>query len=195
MNKCKCDFCNSKGYEGFRGYCRRHYDQINHDGHIIDKRNRTDDNRFRMFDDFALMEITDRNDNFKFSVKIDKEDVPRLKGTHWTENGKGYVRTFKDGCTTAIYLHRFLLNYEGELDVDHINRDRSDNRKCNLRIINHSLNALNKESQLGNVRLLKRNLKKKYFARVAINRKVLSKYFETEEEAKAWVNFQKKKFI
>ena len=44
------------------------------------------------------------------------------------------------------YLHRYLTNAKPGEIVDHINGDRTDNRLCNLRIVNPSQNSWNKKS-------------------------------------------------
>jgi len=61
----------------------------------------------------------------------------------------GYVRlryTFK-GVTRQLYLHRLAwrIHYGKwpDLVIDHINRDRSDNRLCNLRVVSIKNNARN----------------------------------------------------
>lgn len=41
-------------------------------------------------------------------------------------------------------LHRIIMNCEGELDIDHINHNRLDNRKINLRKVTQSINEKNR---------------------------------------------------
>lgn len=45
---------------------------------------------------------------------------------------------------TTIGLHRWIMNCEKGLQVDHINHDTLDNRKCNLKICTQLENANNK---------------------------------------------------
>ena len=51
--------------------------------------------------------------------------------------------TKKDGRTT-IGLHRWILNCKKGLQVDHINHNTLDNRRCNLKICTQLENANNK---------------------------------------------------
>jgi hypothetical protein len=56
------------------------------------------------------------------------------------------IRTAKteDGRTVDIRMHRVVIGYEGPLDIDHINHNALDNRRCNLRITTRSENVLNR---------------------------------------------------
>lgn len=45
-----------------------------------------------------------------------------------------------------VFLHRFVLDYAGRDDVDHINRNMLDDRKHNLRVVPHQVNAANNKS-------------------------------------------------
>lgn len=187
---CKVSWCNRTNMRG-KDICRYHYEMIRQHGRIIDKRTPYDDNRIIMHDGYAEMIITDSKDNETGRVKIDVEDIERLSGRHWSENGNGYVRSFIK--TSPVYLHRFILGYHGRMDVDHINGDKSDNRKSNLRIVSHSVNALNKRNASCVHKITGRVLKKPYLASVFFNGSyALYKYFATEEEAKSAVIETKK---
>ena len=85
-----------------------------------------------MRDDYAEVIVTNAKDEEVAKALISIEDVKKIKGHHWSLNDNGYVRTFNG--TTPVYLHRFLLDYNGEHDVDHINGDKRDNRRTNLRV-------------------------------------------------------------
>lgn len=180
-NECCVEWCKGVQCTSGRGYCRRHYDQMRKYGRILDVRNRCDLNRIKVFEDHAEIVITDNKDKVICITSIDVEDVEKVKKFRWTSNGK-YVRRFEG--TKPIYLHRTILSYYGPLDVDHINGDKLDNRKINLRIVTHAENLWNTEHK--NYRKVEdRNLKKPYYVRVTRNNKaVVSAYVETEEEAK-----------
>lgn len=82
-------------------------------------------------------------------AKIDIEDLDKVDklNRYWYKNKSGYVlATYFD---VDIFLHRFIMGlpnrYDNEtkLIVDHINGDRSDNRKSNMRIITKNQNPIN----------------------------------------------------
>ena len=180
MEKCCVEWCKGKPNRSGKGYCRRHYDQMRAFGHILDDRTRCDANRINYFDDHAEIIITDSKDNQICTAIIDKEDAERIKDHRWTYNGM-YIRTFIK--QSPVYLHRFLLDYKGELDIDHINGDRLDNRKKNLRIVSHAENLWNKPAACYH-KIKDRPLKKPYYIRIERNGKVaFQKYVATEEEA------------
>lgn len=76
---------------------------------------------------------------------LDDADV-QLLGTHrWHVTTEGYVARGAriDGRKATIYLHRLLTGAECGQDVDHVNRDRLDNRRENLRLCTRAENLQN----------------------------------------------------
>jgi len=57
---------------------------------------------------------------------------------------------YKNGKHSVITLHQFILNYFGELDIDHVNNNSLDNRELNLRIIKRDNNTQNRKSKNSN---------------------------------------------
>jgi hypothetical protein len=89
--------------------------------------------------------------NSSSEVLVDDDDWHRLMQWTWHQNQNGYAARGERTCTgrVTILMHRWLLNVEerGVL-VDHINRQRVDNRKANLRRASYGLNAHNKSRKL-----------------------------------------------
>ena len=83
----------------------------------------------------------------KFTV--DEEDAERVAEYTWAMNGRGYLLARIKG--KMVLLHRFILGVESAktLIVDHINHDKTNNCKCNLRICSHQENCWNKKDVKG----------------------------------------------
>ena len=80
-----------------------------------------------------------------FKCLIDNEDaylLDKYKYRISSERGRFYVRTRVNGIT--VYFHRLILGINNpKVQIDHINHDGTDNRRCNLRPVNHSQNQQN----------------------------------------------------
>jgi len=118
--------------------------------------------------------------------QIDEEDYQRVSQHGWSFSTFGYIKAGING--KCIYLHRFLLNPPDEIEIDHINRDKLDNRSVNLRLASRSLNCLNVEARKDNkfgcrgVSYFKP--RGTYVARIQIeNKRRIIGYFKTVEEA------------
>lgn len=72
---------------------------------------------------------------------IDSEDIWIMKKYKWNINSNGYASAKVNGKN--IRLHRLLMNPPKGMDIDHINRNRLDNRKENLRICTRTQNLRN----------------------------------------------------
>ena len=126
---------------------------------------------------------------------IDAEDLLIVSKYKWCAKKSGdrfyavaYVRGGGRKENKQIHLHRLIMNYFGPLDIDHINGNQLDNRKCNLRIVTRTQNNLNqkrirgKTSRFKGVYFDKR--RKRFVAEAKINgKRIFQKYFLTEIEA------------
>lgn len=76
---------------------------------------------------------------------IDADDEPLVGARRWHLHTNGYASTREriDGRCTRIYMHRLILAPAAGTEVDHINRDKLDNRRSNLRQAPRRLNAVN----------------------------------------------------
>ena len=75
-----------------------------------------------------------------FRALIDTEDLPLVVHMRWNISGQGYA--ISDHKRKKVLLHRVVMGDPLEC-LDHINRDRLDNRKENLREATPSQNTAN----------------------------------------------------
>lgn len=73
------------------------------------------------------------------SALIDDEDFDRVSKNSWSYHHSGYVVRGKPQAS----LHRFIMEAKKGQIVDHINRNRLDNRKKNLRFSTTRQNQFN----------------------------------------------------
>lgn len=125
---------------------------------------------------------------------LDSDDFDHFSKFNWyyaktTGDYGGYAKRRKG--KKFVSLHREILNVvDSKLIVDHINGNRLDNRRCNLRITTAQINARNVSSSKTSTSkyigvCLKSEYKyKKWQARIKINGKEIHLgYFLTEFEA------------
>lgn len=91
---------------------------------------------------------TNKGEQFKF----DKEDLKLLKEYCWFINNSGYLSAKICGTDNHVSMHNLVM---GNKYIDHINGDKTDNRKCNLRFGGteysfDSYNQMNKGLQSNN---------------------------------------------
>lgn len=86
-----------------------------------------------------MIGITKKGEYFYF----DTEDFNKIKKYNWWFNNSGYPVT-KDKNRKEIFLHRLVMNCKNKNKIiDHINRERNDSRKINLRFVSKSQNCSN----------------------------------------------------
>lgn len=76
---------------------------------------------------------------------IDTEDYAKVEKYFWYIGNDGYVRSGRRYGKKVLLLHRLILglNDHDSLCTDHINHNRSDNRKQNLRAVSEKENKMN----------------------------------------------------
>lgn len=72
----------------------------------------------------------------KFAV-VDDVDFDYLSQFNWFDTN-GYALANMMG--RRVYMHRAVANTPDDMDTDHINRDKLDNRRRNLRVCSRSEN-------------------------------------------------------
>lgn len=81
------------------------------------------------------------------SVLVDREDYLRFSRFKWRLNGGGYA--IRSHGSRVIFMHRAVCPPPPGMEVDHINRDKLDNRRQNLRPATRSQNMGNRPANEG----------------------------------------------
>lgn len=103
-------------------------------------------NRYIMHDDYVEIELYYPNTYVvKSFAYISLEDVNTVKGIFWRESEFGYARGWNKDTQKDIMLHVFIMGTNTKVDLlDHINRNKLDCRRTNLRIADKQINSLNR---------------------------------------------------
>lgn len=121
-----------------------------------------------------------------FVALVDDEDYKALRRWSWCENGQGYaVRSIRiNGKSRQIFMHRQVNNTPEGFYTDHINGDRLDNQRANLRTVTASINNHNRGGIIGVGHYPSLSKINPYKAQITINHKNYHLgLFATEEEA------------
>ena len=91
-------------------------------------------NDFREEDNTLYIKVGDNE------VIIDKEDFPKIYPARVYIDNHGYAK-----CRRKDKLHKLICDCPKGYTVDHINQNKLDNRKLNLRVVTYSENNMNKK--------------------------------------------------
>ena len=115
----------------------------------------------------------------KFAI-VDDDDYDLASKIDWRYSKNGYASKSyrKNGKVKTIYLHRLINKTPNGIGTDHINRNRLDNRKINLRTANQDLNNFNKgimkNNTSGKTGVTWHSQVKKWWARINFKGKTIS---------------------
>jgi len=164
-------------------YCRRHYLQL-YKNNKIQERTMIDKNEYIVKNGYCEICLYNTKSKITGYAIIDISDIEKCKNIKWyLKKGNKTNYVYGKQLNNTIILHRFLLDYDGELKIDHINHNGLDNRKCNLRICEHKENIRNQEKdKIIGVRFCKQ--RNKFVAQIMKNNKsIFLGRFNTEKEA------------
>lgn len=120
---------------------------------------------------------------------VDDADFDYLNQWKWHVAAKGYAARDArvDGKKIKIYMHKLINGTADGYDTDHINRDKLDNRRANLRQVTRSVNmrnCLQSNNTSGYRGVSWHKQRSKWTARAKINGSYKSLgLFDTPEEA------------
>ena len=108
-------------------------------------------NVYDLTGDYGIGYASNTNEPFYF----DLEDYDKIKDYYWSANTDGYMYSTCDD--EYILMHRLIIDENNpEMQVDHFNRNRKDNRKENLKSVtpqhnnwNRGMNQNNKSGVTG----------------------------------------------
>mgnify|MGYP001587102236 CR=1 FL=1 len=108
----------------------------------------------------------------KYAI-VDDEDFEWLNQWKWCVNHDYAVRTVEKG--KMIWMHKIINKTPTGYLTDHINRNKLDNRKENLRTVTSSQNKINvglrKDNTSGYAGISWHKKIKKFYVRIKINQK------------------------
>lgn len=124
---------------------------------------------------------------------VDDDIAEILNQYKWQITQNGYARRVDSFHKKYFLMHREIMNLtkSDNYQVDHINGNKLDNRKCNLRKCISTENAMNirkttklKSSKYKGISQIKSRYGKQWKARIGVNNKsIFLGWFKTEEEA------------
>lgn len=97
-------------------------------------------NDIELFDTYGVLRLG------SFPFLFDLEDLAVIQNHIWYRDKDGYLVScyYFDGRQRFVRFHRIVMHAQPGQVVDHINKDRADNRKQNLRCCSRSENVRNR---------------------------------------------------
>lgn len=81
------------------------------------------------------------------SVMVDDDDYIDLKDYKWYLHPRGYAQAYIKG--RMVLMHRFIMQ-PGALQVDHMDGNKCNNQRSNLRLVKHGQNIQNVPPKVNN---------------------------------------------
>lgn len=140
--------------------------------------------------DGDLIKILPVNSETIYFTDYSDEMFRLATGIRWRVM-KGYLQGYVNKQVTMLH-HLMLPKKDGYL-CDHINRNKADNRKCNLRYVNRSESQVNRNMMSSNtsgyVGIKWIANRKRWMAAIRVNKKItyLGYFKEPEKAARAYL--------
>ncbi len=133
------------------GYCCKHYQQIRRVGKILN-RTKFDPNQFTFTNNTCLIRLSDNKGDFIGTAIVDAKYYLKIKNYKWHLSADGYAVTTMARANNLTYrLHWVSTGKPAKgKSIDHINGNKLDNRKVNLRRCSISENSFNRGASVNN---------------------------------------------
>lgn len=113
---------------------------------------------------------------------IDDEDFDLVNQFKWHIAGRGYA--YYNNRKQRGSMHRLVMHAKKGDCIDHINENKLDNRKCNLRFCTHSTNLQRRTNLSKPLRGIEERSNGKFRVRIYKNRKAIHLgMFDKKEDA------------
>lgn len=144
----KCESCGAKNvvfrmYNGKR-YCDTCHNKMIRKGEMY--KSITELNDIVYYNDFAEIVLRNSYGDIVGNVKIDLEDVEKIKNIKWRKGVLTYVYGV-GGTHNSLKLHRVIMDTPKDMQVDHIYHNPLDNRKKYLRNVTKKENLDNRRKK------------------------------------------------
>ncbi len=106
-----------------------------------------------------------------YTFLFDLEDYDLIKNRNWYVNSRGYIQS---SALPQVKMHRLIMGVtDPNMYIDHINHDKTDNRKSNLRIVTNQQNQRNKKpiNKSGYAGVSWHKNKKKWMSHITVDKK------------------------
>jgi len=136
---------------------------------------------------------------------VDDDDFEHLSQWNWYLSEAGYahrnqhIRLGKNKyASKTVRMHRAINDTPDGLVTDHINRNKLDNRRCNLRTATKSLNSINRSvpanNRSGHKGVYWDSWSKKWRAEIKLNYKKISlgRFSDIQQAVEARVDGERK---
>lgn len=149
-------------------------------------------NKYNLLGEYGICYLADTNKE----VCFDLEDYELIKDILWKTDECGYARGYDVKTKRYVRMHKIITGTDEYITIDHINREKLDNRKENFRYATKSENRINSKIRTDNTSGIQgvRFEQGKWRARISVNGKYvhLGMFDNFQEAVKTRLEAEKK---
>ena len=149
-------------------------------------------NKYDLTNNYGICYLADTG----LKTYFDLEDYDLIKDILWKTDEYGYARGYDVKTKRLVRMHKIITDTDENTVIDHINRDKLDNRKENFRYATKSENRINSKTRTDNVSGIQgvRFEEGKWRVRISVNGRYvhLGMFDDFEEAVKTRLKAEKK---